>query len=144
MATSIRCGHCGQKHESVAAVRRCGQTGGHASSRVVQQTAVAKPAAATVGLYRKLGQIYAVDYLGGTGRLVASRLDRYVDADGHTAYRMVRVAKMASTLSQADRMDEGEAREFGRLTGTCVRCARKLDSRANAKAGVGRGCIKKI
>jgi hypothetical protein len=105
---------------------------------------VAKPGVATVGLYRKLGQIYAVDYLGGTGRLVASRLDRYVDADGHTAYRMTRVAKMATTLTQADRMDADEAREFGRLTGTCVRCARKLEHPDSVKAGVGPVCIKKI
>jgi hypothetical protein len=143
MATSIRCGHCHQKHESVAAVRRCGQTGGHASSRVVQPVAMAKPGPATVGLYRKLGQIYSVDYWGGSGRLMARRLDRYV-SDGQTCYRMVSSPGMATRLSQADRMDPDEARAFGKLTGICVRCARYLSDPDSVAAGIGPVCAKKI
>jgi hypothetical protein len=145
MVMSIRCGHCGNKHESVAAVRRCGR-GQLASTRVAtgQPVRVARPPVATVGLYRKLGQIYAVDYLGGSGRLVARRLDRYVDSDGQTAYRLATAPGMATRLTQADRMDRDEAAEFGRLTWTCIRCARPLKLPESRARGMGRTCWEKI
>jgi hypothetical protein len=104
---------------------------------------VAKPEPATVGLYRKLGQIYSVDYFGSTGRLVAKRLDRYM-ADGQTRYRMVAAPGMATRLTQADRMATDEATEFGKLTGVCVRCARPLEHPDSVAAGIGPVCAKRI
>ena len=145
MVVSIRCGHCHRKHESVAAVERCAR-GQLDSTRADTGHAVqvAKPDPATVGLYRKLGQIYAVDYWGGSGRLVAKRLDRYEDSEGRTAYRMVSSPGMATRLSQADRLDRATAAEFGRLTGTCIRCARPLHLAKSVAAGIGPHCAKKI
>ncbi len=105
---------------------------------------MAKPGPATVGLYRKLGQIYAVDYWGGSGRLVARRLDRYVDSGGQTAYRMATAQGMATRLTQADRMAKDEAAEFGRLTGVCVRCARGLSRPDSVARGMGRRCSERI
>jgi hypothetical protein len=142
---SIRCGHCGQKHESVAAVQRCSRTGGQAaSSRVVQPVTVAKPGPATVGMYRKLGQIYKVDFWGATGRLYAKRLDKDVDSEGKTTFRYVTAAGMATRLTQADRMDPDEAKAFGHLTGVCIRCATVLWDPKSVAAGIGPVCATKL
>jgi hypothetical protein len=113
-----------------------------ASTRVVQAgqpVQVAKPAPATEGLYRKLGQIYRVSMASGR-RLYAQRLDRYVDTDGRTAWRYVPAPGLATRLSMADRMDVDEAVEFGKLTFTCVRCARPLSLPDSLARGMGYTC----
>lgn len=140
---AIRCGHCGNKHESVAAVRRCGQTGGHASTRVVQPVTVAKPGPATVGMYRKLGQIYRVATGRQSGRLYAQRLDRVATADG-TDFRYVAAPGMATRLTQADRMDVDEAKAFGDVTTRCIRCLAVLTDPASVTRGMGLTCSQKI
>ncbi len=132
-AIRIRCGHCGNQHESVAAVRRCGQ---------LQMAApVAKPGPATVGMYRKLGQVYRVD--NWRGHLVASRLD-FMDNPEGVHWAKTIVPGMARRLTQADRMDITEVAAFGHLTGQCMRCGRELTRPDSVAKGIGPECIKMI
>lgn len=132
----IKCGHCGGRHGSVAEVRACA---GH----VDRPAPVAKPGPATVGMYRKAGQIYKVDRTS-RGHLFAKLATVGQDEIGRTVVSYSAAKGMVARLTQADRMDTDEAAAFGRLTGTCIRCGALLEDPASVEAGIGPVCAKKI
>ena len=129
----MRCGHCKATDVDIAHVR------GH----LAKPEPVAKPAPATVGMYRKGGQIYRVDWTSA-GHLFA-KLARIVQAgDGQTRVSYVPAKGMVAKLSQADRMDADEVAAFGKLTMVCMRCGIRLEVPESVERGIGPVCATKI
>jgi hypothetical protein len=154
----IKCGHCGGRHESVAKVKACsGQAGPRVDSpidaanrlantlaRATSQPArVAKVELATVGMYRKGGQIYRVDWTA-KGYLFAKVATVHRDEGGQTRVSYSGAKGMVAKLSQADRMDVDEVAEFGKLTSTCLRCGRFLEEESSVLAGIGPICRTRV
>jgi hypothetical protein len=138
----IKCGHCGGRHESVAKVKACsGQTGGQVAT--TEPARVAKVELATVGMYRKDGQIYRVDWTT-RGHLFAKLATVSQDETGRTVVSYSGAKGMVARLSQADRMDAAEVAEFGKLTTTCLRCGIRLETEESVTAGIGPVCRTKI
>jgi hypothetical protein len=130
---AIRCGHCRGQHETVAGVRAC-----HG-----QVDIVAKPGPATVGMYRRGGQIYKVDWTSN-GHLFAKVATVSQDGIGRTVVSWTGAKGMVARLTQAHRMDVDEVAAFGKLTGTCMRCGIELTHPDSVAAGIGPVCAKRV
>jgi Family of unknown function (DUF6011) len=132
---SIKCGHCGGRHEGLAEVKACSVR----ATRAGQP----KPGPATEGMYRKDGEVYKVIIaVHGSGRLYAKRLVMATDGTGPVGYETAR--GMVHKLTQADRMTQLEAAAFGHLYGICVRCAATLTDENSIARGMGPVCATKI
>jgi hypothetical protein len=117
-------------HETVAEARTCWTP--LATSAPVDTRTMAKPAPATEGMYRMDGHIYRVQF-GEAGHLYARRLN--------LVSRKFEVARgVVAILNQGHRLTLDEAKEFGRLTGVCVRCGRDLFVPESVAAGIGPKC----
>lgn len=124
---SIRCGHCKDRHETVAEVRSCSAP---AAPKPRQQ------GPATEGVYRRGERIYRVVVkAGGSGRPYAEEYVRgaYVYAKG-----------MVFQLRPEERMTLEDARAWGREHVRCVRCATILTKPSSKEAGIGPVCATKV
>lgn len=133
---SIRCGHCKDRHDSVAEVRDCAApaarsaaSSGPAASRPALGKTLAEP-----GIYRSQGRIYRVS-IKGSGRQYA---EEYVRG----AY--VYTAGMVYRLRPEERMSLAECQEWGRAEVRCIRCATRLEKPESRAAGIGPVCATKI
>lgn len=89
-----------------------------------------------IGMYRVDGEIFKVQRaVHGSGHLYAKRLteDGFEYATG--AIRKIKAS---------DRMTLDEAKEYGRLTGTCCQCGRTLTDENSIAEGIGPVCSGKI
>jgi hypothetical protein len=93
---------------------------------------VAKPAPATEGMYRLDGHIYRVQF-SEAGHLYARRLNL-------VSHKFEMARGVVAKLDQSHRLTLAEAKEFGRLTGVCVRCGRDLFVPESVAAGIGPKC----
>ncbi|AZS06676.1 hypothetical protein HOU95_gp036 [Streptomyces phage Hiyaa] len=95
---------------------------------------------ATEGMYKKDGQIYKVQIaVHGSGRPYAKKL---VEVDGE--WEFVRAPGMVNRLTSADKMSLEEAKEFGKLYGTCCVCGRTLTKEESIAEGIGPVCAGKM
>lgn len=103
-----------------------------------KKTAVRTPA--TEGMYKKDGQIYKVQIaVHGSGRPYAKKL---VEVDGE--WEFTRAPGMVNRLTSADKMTLEEAKEFGKLYGTCCVCGRTLTKEESIAEGIGPVCSGKM
>lgn len=103
-----------------------------------KKTAVRTPA--TEGMYKKDGEIYKVQIaVHGSGRPYAKKL---VEVDGE--WEFVRAPGMVNRLTSANKMTLEEAKEFGKLYGTCCVCGRTLTKEESIAEGIGPVCSGKM
>lgn len=96
--------------------------------------------AAEDGMYRKDGEIYKVQIaVHGSGRPYAKKL---VEVDG--GWEFVKAPGMQFRLTSADKMTLAEAKEFGKLYGTCCVCGRTLTKEESIAEGIGPICSGKM
>lgn len=95
-----------------------------------------------VGMYieRETDSIFRF-YLGQrSGRILAKRLMGHNDGYG---YQYVGAAQTAMRRHKLERMTLDEAKRFGRMTGSCIVCGRRLDVPESVEAGIGPKCATK-
>lgn len=142
---SILCGHCGQRHESIQAVREC-SIGNPAI--VVEPTTDAAPEGAIVstngpeplspGFYQTdSDHIYKV-VNSQKGHLYAMLM--VGTQSGHTWEYAPGVVK---NLQPIHRMTLEDAKQFGRVSGNCMVCGRELTNPESIEAGIGPVCAGK-
>lgn len=96
--------------------------------------------AAEEGMYRKDGQIYKIQIaVHGSGRPYAKKL---VETDGE--WEFVKAPGMQFRLTAKDKMTLEEAKEFGKLYGTCCVCGRTLTKEESIAEGIGPVCSGKM
>lgn len=95
------------------------------------------------GMYRKDDKIYKVQRaVHGSGQLYAKVL---VPGEGYGAQAVfVYEPGALRFLTLGDRMTLEQAKEFGRLYGTCCRCGRTLTDEGSIAAGIGPVCASKF
>lgn len=102
------------------------------------------------GMYRlEDGTIVRV-YLGQqSGKMLAKKLvshEEYLDDHGHEVRHsyeyMGKASRFVSTSTRKLTLEE--AKEFGRMTGTCCVCARRLDVPESVEAGIGPVCAGRL
>lgn len=108
---------------------------------VREQTQVRTPGkAAEEGMYRKDGVIYKVQIaVHGSGRPYAKKL---VETGGE--WEFVKAPGMQFRLTAKDKMTLEEAKEFGKLYGTCCVCGRTLTKEESIAEGIGPVCSGKM
>ena len=136
----MKCGHCKEKHETVAQVRDCSVI---ASTVVIMKPVVFEPVTEP-GMYRTEGQVYLV-VKSENGHLYAKRLVAQQLEDG-TMHKLTfeydkgSIFKIATT----DRMSVEDVAQLGKTSGHCWVCARKLTVQKSIQAGIGPVCAKKV
>lgn len=149
-ATCVRCGNRIAAEAGLLARR---PDGTWAADHHGECPTAPAPAAATHlgitedGMYRTAdGTIYKVQHaVHGSGRLYAKRLQVTDHGDGEPATVTFDYAPGAvHTLTPDDRMTLDQARAFGALYGTCIRCGRTLTDDDSIAAGIGPICAGKI
>lgn len=93
------------------------------------------------GMYRLGDGTIVRVYLGQkSGRMLAKKLCGYGSGDeGHWRYEYMGAASRFVSADTA-RLPLEEAKAFGRMTGTCCVCARRLDVPESVEAGIGPVC----
>lgn len=92
--------------------------------------------AAEEGLYRKDGVVYKVQIaIHGSGRPYAKKLVEVGDE-----WSFIKAPGMQFRLTAADRMTLDEAKEWGKLYGTCCVCGRTLTDEKSIADGIGPVC----
>lgn len=102
------------------------------------------------GMYRDVdGTIYRVYFGQQSGRMLVKRVVKtggtWVDREGtvRDEYKYVYVGNAAYKLpATAESLPAEAARAWGRLTRSCVVCARQLDVPESVDAGIGPKCAK--
>lgn len=90
----------------------------------------------TEGMYVKDGRIFKVYFnQANTCLLVKELIDERFEYVGSAQYKLPRDAK---------RMTLDEAKTYGKLTGTCCMCSRKLTDESSIEAGIGPICAGKF
>lgn len=95
-----------------------------------------------VGMYieRESQSIFRL-YMGQrSGRVLAKRLMEH--SDGYS-YQYVGSAQTVMRRHELERMTLEEAKQFGRMSGMCVVCGRRLDVPESVEAGIGPVCSNK-
>lgn len=87
------------------------------------------------GMYRMNGDVYKV-YRTREGHLATKILTE--DGFNYTG------RKPLHSLTSEHRMTLEEAKEYGKITGTCCQCGRKLTDENSIEAGIGPVCAGKI
>jgi hypothetical protein len=124
---TIRCAHCRGSHATVADVRQCAAGGALATRR----TPVTED-----GIYLLDGQVFKVQRaVHGSGRLYAKTL-----VDGRWEY----APGAMRALAAQDKMTLEQAKQYGRLYGTCCVCGRTLTNEESISAGIGPVCATKF
>jgi hypothetical protein len=78
-------------------------------------------------------------YLGQrSGKMLAKKL--VTDGDHHEYEYMGKATRFVK--ADTAKLSLEEAKEFGRMTGTCCVCARRLDNPESVEAGIGPVCAK--
>lgn len=96
--------------------------------------------AAEEGMYKKDGEIYKIQIaVHGSGRPYAKKL---VEVDGE--WEFVKAPGMQFRLTAKDKMTLEEAKEFGKLYGTCCVCGRTLTKEESIAEGIGPVCSGKM
>ncbi len=85
-------------------------------------------------------------YLGQqSGRLLAALAVEYVDEDGHAKARFEYQGQADRYVTATSRkLTIEEAARFGKATGTCIVCARRLDVPESVDRGIGPVCYAKM
>lgn len=110
-----------------------------------QETAKAERQPVEPGMYQMDGTIYKVQLaVHGSGRPYAKRLDVVGVADGAAQVVFERAPGVVYRLRPEHRMTLEEAKEFGALYGTCVRCGATLTDENSIADGIGPVCAGKI
>lgn len=96
--------------------------------------------AAEEGMYKKDGVIYKIQIaVHGSGRPYAKQL---VETGGE--WEFVKAPGMQFRLTAKDKMTLEEAKEFGKLYGTCCVCGRTLTKEESIAEGIGPVCSGKM
>lgn len=110
------------------------------------KSAPSKPDAADeqpeVGMYidRETDSVFRFYFGQRSGRVLAKRLMGKGDGWG---YQYVGSAQKAMAKHKLVRMPIEEAKAWGKMTGTCCVCARRLDVPESVEAGIGPVCARK-
>lgn len=132
----MKCGHCKDKHDTVAQVRACSL--GHIPPTAPQFHPVTEP-----GMYRRDGEIYQV-VKSKKDRLYAKRLVfTYVGGQVHKI-ELTYSQGMIFSIHAEDRLTVAEVAEIGKLTKHCMVCRKKLTVKKSIEAGIGPVCAKKV
>lgn len=92
------------------------------------------------GMYRLYDRIFKVQHaVNGSGRQYAKELVQHDDG-----WEFEYAAGMVHRLRPRHRMTLDQAKEFGALYGTCIRCGRTLTDEGSIQAGIGPICAGKI
>lgn len=92
------------------------------------------------GMYRDGEGTILRCYLGQqSGRMLVKALR---EQDGEYRYEYLGAA--TRFLRGAERLPLAEAKEFGRMSGTCCVCARRLDNPESVDAGIGPVCASRV
>ena len=140
---SIKCGNCGQTHYSVFDVKMCYSQ--PEDTRVelpeVEETSEQLPVKAAhakvegQGMFRHNGKVYKVQKaVHGSGNLYAKILV-------HGTFEFAK--GMIAKLDESERMTLEEAKEYGKLTGSCCNCGRELTNPDSVAQGIGPICAGK-
>lgn len=93
------------------------------------------------GMYRLADGAIVRVYLGqNSGKMLAKQL---VSEGEHHSYEYMGKATRFVDSTTA-KLTLAEAKEFGRMTGTCCCCARRLDVPESVEAGIGPVCARKL
>lgn len=155
---SIKCGNCHSTHVSVFDVKMCyaDQANPVPAAELPKDTTVShtftvstakapepetlpvKTAHAKVegqGMFRHNGKVYKVQKaVHGSGNLYAKILV-------HGTFEFAK--GMLPKLDESERMTLEEAKEYGKLTGSCCNCGRTLTDEDSIEAGIGPICAGK-
>lgn len=106
------------------------------------------------GMYRRPDGTIIRVYLGqNSGKMLAKQLvdtgEAYPEVEGEahrhgTIHKYEYLGKATRFVKDAQALTLEEAKEFGRMSGTCCRCARQLDVPESVEAGIGPVCAKKM
>jgi hypothetical protein len=121
---SIRCGHCKDRHESLAQVKACSVRG---------SAPTIAPQPVRVGVYRLGGKLYGVRKVRGATRLYVMM----IDADGHETYLG---ARLLGRLERAERLELDEVTSLGRKLVQCMICGTPLENPKSRELGIGPIC----
>jgi len=136
---SIRCGHCGARHESLAEVKMCSlraSTPSDGANRVAASLQVAlrpAPEPARVGVYRLDGKLYGVRKVRGAERLYVM----LINEDGTEVYQGTR---LLGRLERAERLGLDEVATLGRKLVQCMICGTPLTNEKSRELGIGPVC----
>lgn len=148
---NILCGNCKQYHPTVQEVRTC-HTGAVASDRLIDGYATmsvpdytgnwssksAEPV--SEGIYIKDDTVYkAIE--SQNGRMYAKELV-VEDEFGTTSWNYAPGA--ISRLSLEDKATLERAAQYGKITGVCAMCGRKLTNEESIERGIGPICLEKM
>lgn len=142
---SIKCGHCSNRHQTVAQVRLCSRRATPAP--VVAPVAVVKPVAKPVsepGMYRMPnGRMFRVQENKSKTGLYAKELIVTNVGDLTKSY-FAFVPGIIRDLQESYRITIEEAMEFGMETGVCCQCGRLLTASESVKNGIGPICASRL
>lgn len=132
----MKCGHCKDKHETVAQVRSCSL--GHVQPTAPQFHPVTEP-----GMYRRGDEIYQVT-LSKNNKLYAKRLvATYLNGQVHRL-DLQYAKSMIFSIHAEDRMTVAEVAQIGKIAGRCYVCRHTLKTAKSIAAGIGPVCAKKV
>lgn len=149
----IKCGHCGNKHETVSQVRACaGLTAVHNDEQppppnrnveITEGMWVVESERRTIG-GKEFPTVYKVQLAyHGSGKLYAKRLSD-VDCDGRLLWEYVGRTVFPALKRNGSKMTVEQASEFGALYGRCVRCGRVLTAEKSIERTLGPVCYERL
>lgn len=102
------------------------------------------PAEPKAGMYRKADGTILRVYLGQqSGKMLAKEVvDDGVDEFGKPTYALKYLGQAIRFIGDAVPLPLEEAKAWGRMTSTCVVCARRLDVPESVDAGIGPKCAR--
>lgn len=136
----MKCGHCKDKHETVAEVRHCSVIAATVViAQVLPRTPVSEP-----GMYQVDGKVFLVVWNKDNTKLYAKKLTPIMK--GEEVHKLVFEYDKGSifTIAAEDRMTVEQLAEMGQTTGHCWVCARKLTVQKSIKAGIGPICATRV
>jgi hypothetical protein len=139
---SIKCGHCHERHETVAQVRNCASA---KTAPTVREEIARRSAYDTrgtkvteAGMYLHRGTAYKVVQSKETGNLYAKALIKALGDDGKYAWQYARGAM--AYLKAEDKMTREQAQAYGHQTGVCAKCGAELTHPVSVERGMGPIC----
>jgi Family of unknown function (DUF6011) len=132
----MKCGHCKDKHDTVAQVRACSL--GHIQPTAPQFHPVTEP-----GMYRRDGEVYQVTKSKNDKLYAKKVVVTYLNGDVHRLD--LEYAKgMIFNIHAEDRMSVEEVAQLGKISSHCYVCRHKLKTQKSIAVGIGPVCAKKV
>lgn len=144
---SIRCGHCGNSHESIGVVRTCSTINPLAQEYEApaydsepdlpkpvsaQQTADGGLEEGKIYLFEE--EMYRLRRSKSTGHLYAMQISTSKNK------KEIYAPGIASQINPDNKVDIEELKKLGKETDICVLCGRQLTNPASIEAGIGPIC----